>query len=340
MSVTRKESILPMTFPMVTLYATHANALSVLESHKGTLPWLLNRFVQLVCWDKKWPDYLDFNYRSCPLLDYQRIDKKFIQLQWDNNCTKFTRDAIDSGFYVSMLLNSNLIPAYFQGSYHCHELFIYGYDEYSREFYIADNFDFGRYQYKKCTFEDLDNAYKNTSALDERSFYGAPEAIGAIQLISFKEQENLSFNSDQFMDSLEDYLHGTVPRSGFNQFNYKPNTYGCMAAYTAAIDNVNEIIDKPNSFLDIRKFHVLWEHKSIMLKRFSYLSENRIWEDAQVYEKYRNMERKLLLARNLILKYALTQNKKMLEEATVSYKELLTMDLEYTNDLFHRLKLG
>ncbi|MFC5468996.1 hypothetical protein ACFPPD_09700 [Cohnella suwonensis] len=340
MSVTRKESILPVSNPMVTLYAAHANALSVLESRPGTVPWLLNRFVQTVCWQKAWVDYLDFNFRDCPMLNYQRIDKTFIALKWDNDIAAFAKNAIDSGYYVSFLVKTRFIPAYIHGGDHLHELFVYGYDDDAREFYIADNFDYGRYQFKKCTYEELDEGYSHTSAQDERKFYGAPQAKGAIQLISFSGADAPAFDPGLFAESLEDYLLGTMPTSGFNLFDYKPHAYGCSAVYQVAIGNIREIIDKPDAFFDIRRFQILWEHKSVMLTRLGYMAEQRMMEDARIVERYRDLERKLHRARGMILKYFFTQDKSILEEAAAFYQTLLNMDLECSNDLLHRLKAG
>ncbi|MBW5445444.1 hypothetical protein GE107_05135 [Cohnella sp. CFH 77786] len=344
MTATSKKSVLPVASPMISLYAAHANALSVLENRPETMPWLLNRFVQIVCWQKDWVDYLDFDFRDCPLLDYQRLDKTFIRLKWGDDIVSFVRDAIDGGFYVSFLVKTRCVPAYIHGGDHCHELFVYGYDDHAKQLYIADNFDFGRYQRKTCSFEEAAEGYAKVTEREERTFYGAPQAKGAVQLIRYDGVKSgsvsLSFQPGLFVESMEDYLSGDMPRAGFNLYDYTPHAYGCKAVYQLAIRNIRELMEDPDAYFDVRRIHILWEHKDMMLRRLNYMAGQHMLPAPQIVDRYRELERNLHRARATVLKYFFTRDRRMLKEAVDLYASLMESDLEYGYDLLHQLKSG
>ncbi|UJF35524.1 hypothetical protein [Paenibacillus hexagrammi] len=55
---------------------------------------------------------------------------------------------------------------------------------------------------------------------------------------------------------------------------------------------------------DPRAFHVLWNHKNIMLLRLSYLAENDyIAPSNDLKNKYVEIEKQSLVSRNLFLRY-------------------------------------
>lgn len=324
---------LPITKPFVLFNGPHANALSILCPYPKTHSWLLTHFVQLVAWQNEWVDYLDFDFRNCELINYQRIDKKLLKKQWNSNIISFIIEAISNGFYVYLLVKTEYIKAY-KGLSGIHDMFIYGYNKETETFEIADNFVYGKYDYQTCTFEELTNAFNNLSTSHEKDYYGASKLKGAVELISYNDEVELSFNLKVFVESLKDYILGTVPRPGFNNYDYSPHVYGCKSIYEVIISHLQGLHEDKIS-LDIRKPYIMWEHKSVMLKRITFLENSSLISNKKMIEDFKNLEQQLDMLKNKYIKFALNNEKHSLEQMIESYDKLLVFELDITNELLN-----
>lgn len=92
------------------------------------------------------------------------------------------------------------------------------------------------------------------------------------------------------------------------------------------------VIDRKESKvkLDVRAFHLLWEHKKLMSLRLEFLYQKNLIREHSYVEEYKKIEKEMLLIRNNALKYNLVKDTKILDwidsklfSSTETEKEIL-----------------
>ncbi len=108
------EKILPMNYPVITSYPTHANILSCVTQYEDSMQWFYDYYIQLFGGrDVSQGCYMDFfapiPWKSCPWINYQRISRDLIAKKWDS-ITEFFIECINSGYYLFLYLDQFHIP--------------------------------------------------------------------------------------------------------------------------------------------------------------------------------------------------------------------------------------
>ncbi len=311
------EKILPMKYPFITSYPYKANLLSVLLNYKDTIPWLLSQYIQL-----EFPQSYNFprldmfslnNWKTCPWIYYQRIGRNIINSKWDS-FTDFIIECISREIYVYVFLNMDAF-----GYVSKHDKFIYGYNTEEQVFFVADFYlhtGFS-YAYDKISFSEMEKAYQST--LDEDDW------LSGIELINYrtikndffrKSRINYEFDIKTIKMSLEEYLNSInssiVIRNSNEQF--KKNFVFGMDIYKQLEKYMNEA--SKNKHIDIRPFHVLYDHKKYMLYLVYYLYNNHYISNVEkIYSSYYKMTQDALKLRNLIIKYDIKPSENILKIA-------------------------
>ncbi len=120
---------------------------------------------------------------------------------------------------------------------------------------------------------------------------------------------------------------------GFNRF--KPYTIneiqdyyygmGCYNIFFSMLDNIKDNQQLPHRWRQIS--HLMYEHKKIMGIRIKYLKEKKYLINSDVYgNAYNVIGEKMLVARNLLMKYSLNNNKLILDR--VKYNLISVMNME------------
>lgn len=307
-------NVLPLAEPLITSLPMHANATSIING--GVLnhdhPWLYNCFIQLSSLDKTYIDYYDFYYSNCPLLKCQKIDLKLLK-KFGINGLDFVRMAIDCGYYIYMEGNVKCIPIYKTTYDSTHDFMIYGYDDACGAFYIADNFDNGKYSYSTCLYTDLGEAI-NLEYQREETFID----LGCcIELISYTERNWAKFELPRIMESLNDYINAAPTQRWYTAHEiwieerdrnrcYGINCYGLVDHYTAMCRDTKSLYKYR---ICLRSFYLLMEHKKIMVRRLMYIKEHACIRGLnEIIEKYTKIERDARLALALLIKCDIENN--------------------------------
>ncbi|NLM10170.1 MAG: BtrH N-terminal domain-containing protein [Clostridiaceae bacterium] len=322
------EKRLPTNYPITTTYPVDANAAMIISNQKEYNVWLLNSFIQISSRVSSHPiTYFDFHYRNCPLLYLQKINKKLINTQEYDKLIYFLINAIDNGYYIYLIINRKYIKAYLTEKDSRHDMLIYGYNLDKYIFYIADTFQNGKYSFETCTFNELFEAVNNLS--EEDNYYMGFN--NSIELLSLKKYpEEALFNLRRVKESIIDYLECRPTKywytQQFNWHNPMNNHLLGLDCYKLIYKELEYIIEnRVISHTGWLSFHVMWEHKNIMLKRLYYLNENKMLNNSQdVISEYHDIERKTLLYRNQIIKYAYTVQKddSIMKSLFKKYKEI------------------
>lgn len=318
------EKKLPMADPIIKGYPKDANAVSILSQNESNLSLLFSYFIQLLShrevaspakFNIGFSDGFEF-YKNCSLLDVQRIKKHYVRDRW-KDIHQFIQEAIDNHYYVYLIVNCQYISAYEEKENRPHDLLVYGYNQETGEYYIADCFKNGKYAFKLCSFQELEGAYVFLPEQDEDFC----NFNGAIQLISYLPQE-VSFQCHKVKYSLQAYLD-CQPLD--NRSHDPDHVYG-IDGFNIFQDYITLLRDHRDLPVDIRPIHNLWEHKLVMSKRIAYMNNLGLLRNGQkLMEDYSYVEHRLKTYRNLLMKYAFNKDPQIIErirEEIVSLKEI------------------
>lgn len=133
-----------------------------------------------------------------------------------------------------------------------------------------------------------------------------------IFIIEKRDDYNYKYDHELMIRYLKEYtysINSLIHYRGLvdidESFAYGIETYDVILDYMEAlIDGVTR--------LDIRPFHIMWEHKKCMTNRLKYLLETGCLNNEEILEQYKLLENEALVIRNVILKYQVAENKDLL----------------------------
>ncbi|MCX8132096.1 MAG: BtrH N-terminal domain-containing protein [Clostridia bacterium] len=326
-----KKSLL-MKDPPVTLYPHIANKLSILLNYEETLPWFYSNFIQM--WASKsgpkgyWADFSMFSRnRFCPFFKVSLINRKFMESKWDS-IIDFVIESIDFGFYVYLNIDTYYIPVYenYLKQHSRHDIFIYGYDKEKKILNTADFFILQKYSHADVGFDDFEQSYVNYHLTGEADF------VHGIELYTF-EKEEYKFDIYNTAKSINEFLlsKNTMIASDWEVFDDKDDIVYGLQVYDVLHDYLLKVY-KGETYLDIRPFHMLYDHKTIMLQRIKYLEKsNYLSSTEQLTNAYSELQTQCLSIRNKIIKALLLEDVSILEKSLnklkmISEKEKWAME--------------
>lgn len=321
------KKILPMKYPEITSYSIQSNVLSIIANYEETLPWYHSHFVQLCC-DKQslMIGFTDWAHNDTIFVPRQHVDNSLIKNKWESNICEFLINSINLDFYNYFYIDEYYIPdsnAY-QSYKFVHNVFVYGYDIEEEIFFIAGSLKDGKYMFTRCTFTELENAYKSVSQIED--------LLGGVTMYKYKKI-SVDFDLNFVANSIIEYLYSK------NSFQYDKRLhiykdefiYG-ISVYQHLDDYLSRLLHGEDKKIDKRPFHALWDHKKCMLSRIKYMGTNNFLKNADsLFVKYQIIERETLYHRNAILKYSLTKNKDVLEKTRHRINRLVENEMTLLN---------
>jgi len=315
------EKILPMHYPVITSYPTHANILSCVMQYEDSLQWFYDYYIQLFGGrDVSQGCYMDFfapiSWKSCPWINYQRISRDLIAKKWDS-ITEFFIECINSGYYLFLYLDQFHIPDSdpYQDYHFMHDTFIFGYNTQENSFNVADFYKNSKYGYGTVSFSQLEDAYNDASNINSQYDF-----LQGIVLIKPVKYEGYTCNTNTIATFLNDYLLARTTSKGYTD-GYRPDVEHHKEMWCFGVDvyellmNHIETCFADNS-IEVKSFHALVDHKTLMLMRIKHLSECKYLSNANlVYDGYKEIEKQTLVLRNTVIKYVLSKNEKTIKSA-------------------------
>ncbi|QWU13708.1 hypothetical protein SAMN04487895_103397 [Paenibacillus sophorae] len=332
--------ILPMQYPIITSWQWQANSFAVLGNYPETEPWIMNHFIQLqLTSNPGWiSSYVDFHrtptFEFCPWLFHQHLKRETVRFFNEDICSFFV-DCINLNNYIYGVFDQ----AYFiQGHDRLpHDLFIYGYDLERQVFHAADFTFTGKYSFAEVPFEQLEKAYHAIEGDEDWLFSGK----GGLSLISFNDSLGYDFNLSNLAEQMEGFLtgHNCFEKSREMTHRTNPCVYG-LAVYDKLIENLIKIQDKEQG-ADYRPFHVLCDHKALMLRRIPFLERHGYLKPGTgVLERYQSLENDALLCRNLLIKYMVTEQSSIIDKIITKIRKIRNEEEEQIKILLSNLVIA
>lgn len=312
-----KNKILPVSEPMITTYTQHAHLLSILTYYSMAHPWIYSNYIQLYInedYIHNWGDfYFPFPYElrapeTCKWIDFQKMNRSIVADKWET-IIDFIIECIDSNNYIHTMINYFYIPVsdrYNQSNLN-HDILIYGYDGDTKELYVSDFFQNGKYSNQKISFHDFSQAFSNYYLATNSDYLQK-----MIYLYRFNETCDYKFSIKNITNSFKVYLNSDVPEywdiyNNENKANivFGRNVYTTLKNYAARIK-----LEEEDHF-DLRPFYMMYDHKKIMCLRLKYLMETGYFKSLDYDEillKANEIESDARNLVNLTIKYNYSKN--------------------------------
>lgn len=335
--------------PPLVIYQYRAYPLSITSNYPATDTWFHSNFIHLKCNLNFIEDQVDMNidfiagniYGGIPWLDYQDFEIADYADKGSYEICNKIMSILDSGFYIYTFVDEYYIPE--RIPYHkynlTHDILIFGYDMNNKTFKVIGFNDKRDYTESEVSFENLLYALRHS----ERNY---------TKLIRMREGYQYSFDKNNVIDKLEDYLfsrncYGSLPRYDFDNrtehmahldhFLLTENwSYG-LEIYKQ-LERFNEALSENKINFDIRPFHCLWEHKKCMLERLKYFYHNKLIYDMGLIDSYEHLADKINAARLSMIKYFYSKDKRVLTRINTINNEVCEQEQRILSKVIEQLQ--
>lgn len=339
----KNEIILPVTCPLITSYTAYANLLSILSVNNKTEGWIFSNFVNLWAQTTITGDTpFRFSYwqlwDTCPFFTTSKIYKDFIFNEYEN-VIDFLISSLSLGYYVFLNYDMYYIPhtKSYMKEHSMHQLFIFGFDKNNEQFHIADFFYDSKYSFEVSSFNDVESAIISCANTDEDY---------KIYLYKFQDA-TYNFEAGMFIKNINDYLNSTYTILNYEDVLLYPEEKESMKngeivfgmAYYERIINVLHLQISDNiQYKDIRPFHILYDHKQIMINRLDFLKNHGLIKNFDIlFKRFQDIKNCCLIIRNLYIKFLASSNKSTLNKIINILNEVKVAETIALKDLINEI---
>ena len=331
---------LPIVPTPISTYPGGNAMLSIVLSHPESLPWFYQSFIQIYANPRDDASVAgnfiqsDLGACECPFLSVNAFRSTLIDLKWDR-FSDFARDCINQNHYVYTWTNRFYIrPCQnYNKNHFLHPILIYGYNDEERIFKAA-GFFYGFYNYVEIDYDEVDAGYQNYELAENKwGIHGAH----LLYYLNIKR----TFQIQEVVTSLEDYLYG---RDSTNIFYYHSlHEVSNDMLYGIHFYDALDIFLK-RKLIDRRPFHILYEHKKLMVQRLDYISNQFGFPAENAIKAYQDLMKECEKLRNMILKiniesdYGVEKQRKtsqLISELRCQETKVLENLIAYLKEFFH-----
>lgn len=338
------KKVLPMSFPCITSYPTHANMLACVSQYEESIQWFYNYYVQLFT-GREYLDqgyYVDFcvprPWKACPWFSFQKIDRELVKKGW-SSAEKFIIDSIDSGYYIFIYLDQFYIPdsSSFKTQHSLHDSFIYGYDRGNKRFNLADFYKYSMYSFSSASFYQVNKAFK------ENQLFQDSDQLQDIVLVKPVKYDYFKFDVKLLRGFIEDYIQSKSSNKSYTD-NYRSDIGDSRDNWAYGLE-VYSCFQKHMEFamqnkveLDIRAFKVFVDHKTLMLSRIKYLSEHQLLTNSDsIYNEYEVIRNEFTSFCNIALKRLISGNLKGIQSLSDKFPKIIAKERNVLEKLLDNL---
>lgn len=316
----------PTTTPTITSYPTYASLLSVTDLYLQSdyeiyMNWFMLQFVNTIYFEDT--GYIIFDnvlkentIEYCDIIDREVYNGVQMQ-QFGINFFDFFIEHLKNGYAIFLRINQKYIPQANKDYDFNHEVLITDYDSQKDSFAIWDFFDGRKYDCIDVSWTSLSESLQTFALLNHPD---NPNSDKTSKIIAFrlKESSRLETRYDFHLFSflIERWLTGEKVGN---------HCYGSLC-YDLIKNNI-----EANRLLDMRTFHLLFDHKAALQKTVSYLMHtNKIDYNQSLLHNIETLKKLTFISRNLFLKYNLKGTNDDLGKQKIlnNWEQLIHLDKE------------
>lgn len=326
---------LPLLNSPVIGYQHHAFHLSVMAQHPDFHNWFYTNYIQLCYYaaSSKSKPILDFyqHNKNSPLIREMYMAKTMVTPY--TSLLTFLKDRIDEGNYIVTFSNEYYIPRRrsYQKHHYVHDILIYGYDSKKDIFEIAgfnDKFSYETAEISSSLIEDALNEFDESTGFLKKWKDG-------IHLLKIDSEHNFQFDKINVFEQISEYLHSENSSERFRMYSSPTNNIFGISVY----EKIQEYLSlNEEGTADTKMFHILYEHKKIMLERLNFMIKLGTTLSPHHILSYEQLKKQALVLRNLCLRAQITKDTSIYNRM-IQILEIMKREEEVTmNGLICELK--
>ena len=342
----KNNKFLPISEPMITTYTQHAHLLTIIGNYKFTYPWIFSNYIQLYInkdyIKHSWSDfYFPFPYElrpsdTCKWITSQKIQRDVVFNKW-GTFLNLIIDCINSDTYIHAMIDNYYIP--FKENYlirhFLHDILIVGYDLNKKVVFGYEFSEQGRYCCKEISFNNITKAFQVYDTENNPDYLNK-----TIYLYRINEDSDYMFDIRNIINSIKAYLYAKVPEywEMYNNENrdevvFGVDIYGVLKDYSIRNSQME------SSYIDIRPYYLLYDHKKLMAIRIKYLLENNylLKINETILDRFSKLEEKTRRIIYLLLKYNETKQIGIINRITIFLREIEIEEKEALTNLIDLL---
>ncbi|GFN33043.1 hypothetical protein [Paenibacillus xylaniclasticus] len=331
--------LLPVERPIVASWANQAHVFSIAQRHPSYPAWIYSGFLQLELIQGLNGQDTVVNYshhttpeQDCPWIDVSRIT--FEEIEAQGNWIDFYKQMLSEGKYIYQFVNQYDIPGYFhyQSRVEQHDPLIIGFDE-EREVFIL--LDYHRDKSGSMYYGHFEVKYEHLEQ-GIRSLPARLNWLGCVELWQYKPEMTYDFDVKGVMQALSDYLNSTyTPHREPTWISTPVLDYG-MNIYKHLFRQL-EAARTSDQTGDFRFFHVLSDHKILMLERLKYMHQQGLIREASVLA-YGELYEEISTVRALLLKFGLVRRVSTLDKIVSILQSVVDNERQILTEVYDELK--
>lgn len=338
---------LPLGEALTSTYLYDAYPLSVLPAHGNDyLEWFLSNYIQL----NANKDIVKENNVFLEFYGPQALKSPFLNKQnilWSAftnlgiNVHDYVKLHIDQEYYIYCQVDEYYIPnrQAYQAYHFIHDLFVYGYNDIDRIYYILGyNKDF-IFSESTCSYNDFEKGFRN-NFMDKTKFVWSDK----IRVFQYNNTYKYHFNLELVKHLLTEYLSGQNSYETLNRFDEPryDRVYGIdvfdkvLEHLTIVKENSLSVNKSKEIYLDNRIFRLIMEHKKIMMMRMKYINEH-FMDISDLLSSYKQVEEIAGKNHGISIKFRNNENVVLLDKLKENIKLIVTLDREVLQALVEKI---
>lgn len=248
-------------------------------------------------------------------------DVEVLHAKWREGFERDIIQYINNEKYILLELDHYRVPgcsSYKKDHFYHGNAMIYGYNLEKEIFYVTDNFVDGKFVILEIGFTDIIYARKHHE--HDKSI--------AILSRDFNDGITYEVDIDLIKTILKGYLHSKNPllhlthesKSIVSQRIYGLDVYTYLLRYF-------ELLAEYKVPLDVRGFHVVYNHMDLMLLFLHYIKKRNVLRDVDTYQKhYTSLLGKISSIRTMMLTLGITKEPSLLERIKAIMHDLASQE--------------
>jgi len=328
------KNILYMGQPSTTINVYNGAITAALSNDENAMNWVYNNYINIFCSSIDGSYYFDNSYWEqyvCPFMYNHMIPRELLKM-WKISIKNLIIDSININSYLGFYVDKFYIretPEY-KKKHYTHGIFIYGYDIDKNIAYCCTSLNIGKFEYFTTDIEDIENAYWS---INNTTVYTGKIHVLKRLYINDLGVDGYQLDPRVIKTNIENYIYSIctlkVISSSAMIFGYDS-----ILRLQETVKNINE------KYIDQRVFHLLWEHKTIMVKRLEKMNQLCLLSNAEYFhEYYAKIANEYLVLRNMVIKYNVNRNQINLKTIIQKLTDLSTDEYVILKDLVGNIRL-
>lgn len=326
----------------LTGYMEDAYPLTVAITKESSYEWIYSNYIQLlfqnpIRFDNQPIKFYKLSWTSglvwdadCPLIKYDTVPKQIID-SIGIDIIEYICTAINQEYYVKLYLDEYFLPFRnsYQNEHYLHESLFIGYDLSEQVLYgLAYVTDKTGYHFKEFTV-DMDAVRRAYKIPIEDSVQRS-----RIMLMSCNWEKFYEFDIESVKESIYEYINSISTDKKYSPItNPRDYSFG-ISIY----DKLLDLFDNASQCLGVIPFHIILEHKQLMVERIKYMVDNNFVDECdEILRGFEKLVSEANLCKALFMKYQRMPtdiNRNKVKEKILETKQF---DIEMMTNLYMML---